>query len=126
MFEEKMDILKMVYQLAHEKESLESSSWSAMDDGIDLDAIRKEREEYPLLNYLKTLDYADIQMIQTIMYLGRDKDYTGSEPREIYDSVFKRLDWNPNKNIEINQIYGKLGVLYRYLKNGFEILNIRV
>lgn len=81
-----------------------------------------------LTDYLETLKYEDIKIIQTIMYIGRDTSY-GIKNEEIdSDKLFQEfyisLTWDENKYIEINQIIEK-EPLDKYLTRGMELLKIK-
>jgi hypothetical protein len=84
------------------------------------------RKEKALEDYLMQLDFEIIKILQTIMYLGRDKDYSNRDsPKDIYLEQRRYFDnegWT-TKEIEINQMTEKLP-LDQYLEEGFKILNI--
>lgn len=78
-------------------------------------------------NYLKSLTFDEIKSLQSIMYLGRDKDYDRSQsPQEIYNAQYdyfdKALGWN-TKELEINQMVEKLP-LDQYLADAKIILGL--
>lgn len=126
-----VEMLKKVYVLAGERAAeIKSKGNKGLNLG-DLEELKKElRTSYPkkqqLINYLESLSFEDIKVIQTVMYLGRDTDYEEYETyKERYENNRKALDsrgWD-TKSIEINQIVQK-APLDRYLLNGFRILNI--
>lgn len=127
-----VEMLKKVYVLAGERaEEINNKGSKGLNLG-DLEALRKELstpepKKAQLIDYLESLSFEDIKVIQTVMYLGRDEDYEEHETyKERYENNRKGLDsrgWN-TKSIEINQIVQK-APLDRYLLNGFRILNIR-
>ncbi|MFB8331281.1 DUF3775 domain-containing protein [Bacillus wiedmannii] len=96
--------------------------FSKSPEGQELD-----KKEELLESYLKELDFDTVKNIQTIMYLGRDRDYdTLDTPEEIYRkerAYFDSQGWN-TMSIEINQMVEKMP-LDRYLESGLEILQIR-
>ena len=78
-------------------------------------------------NYLKSLTFDEIKSLQSIMYLGRDKDYDRNQlPQQIYNSQYdyfdKTLGWN-TKELEIDQMVGKLP-LDLYLTSAKTILEL--
>ena len=86
--------------------------------------LADETNESGLENYLRTLELENIKFVQTIMYLGRDAQYSGTTENEIYESVYNSLSWTNDPEVEINQICEKIGVLREYIKNGLNILKI--
>lgn len=85
--------------------------------------------EVSLKNYMNSLAFEDIKMLQVVMYLGREHDHdkTLSTPLEIYNDYFKYIAGNGwhSKEREINQMKEKMP-LADYLKSGLEILNIEL
>ena len=81
-----------------------------------------------LREYLLGLDFEIVKLVQTIMYIGRDKDYPeNSTPEQISGYNRSYLDeqgWK-SKDIEVSQIVGK-APLYDYLKEGFKVLEINI
>lgn len=130
MFNDKKEILKKVYELARDRHiqyNLNNKK-EGIIDLMSIEDIEWSEEEKALDSYLNTLDFEDVKMIQTIMYLGRDKDYNRSSmPEEIYRENREYMDnlgWT-EKYIEVNQIVEKLP-LDKYLENGLKILNIKL
>ncbi|WP_346962254.1 hypothetical protein [Clostridium sp.] len=81
-----------------------------------------------LEDYLLELEFEAVKVIQTIMYIGRDRDYPeNSNPQDIYRYNREGLDgqkWN-SKEVEVSQIVSK-APLYGYLRDGFKILQINI
>ncbi|PER23511.1 hypothetical protein CN931_01355 [Bacillus sp. AFS054943] len=81
-----------------------------------------------LKNYLEELDFDTVKTIQSIMYLGRDRDYDKQDtPEEIFYKQREDFDsqgWQ-SKSIEINQIVEK-APLDGYLEDGLKILQINL
>lgn len=81
-----------------------------------------------LEEYLLGLDFEIVKVVQTIMYIGRDRDYPeNSTAEEIYHYNRVGLDnqrWS-TKDIEVSQIVSK-APLYDYLRTGFRILEISI
>lgn len=126
-----IDMLKQVYFLAKERaeeiNSGENQTFSLSNLESFLEELSTpEPKKEQLINYLESLSFEDIKVIQTVMYLGRDEDYEEHETyQQRYQNFRNYLDsrgWN-TKSIEINQIVQK-APLDRYLLNGFRILNI--
>lgn len=89
----------------------------------------EDKTESDLYNFLNALDYETIKVLQTLMYLGRDKDYNKNlHSRDIYlreRSYFdNQVGWK-TKEIEINQMVEKLP-LDEYLEDALEILRIEL
>lgn len=137
MFENLIDVFREVYNLAairrKDCDKNGPKSLSISDD------TEKRFEEYlhpnkntprfKLEAYLSSLDFETIKVIQTIMYLGRDKDYKNIvNPEERYKRERESLDQGKgwaSKEIEIDQIVGKVP-LDKYLSDGFKILEIKI
>lgn len=92
-------------------------------EGQKINALANELREY-----LQSLDFDDIKMLQIVMYLGRDQDYdTTLSPDLNYEDQFNYFEnkgWS-SKDIEINQMTHKLP-LAEYLKSGLDILQVSV
>ncbi|PEJ54303.1 hypothetical protein CN676_08705 [Bacillus wiedmannii] len=137
MLKELNGVFKDVINLAHdrrlfyEQHMQEGVAYSVQDihefnrspEGQEL-----EKKDQLLESYLKGLDFDTVKIIQTIMYLGRDKDYNKEDtPEEIYRKergYFDSQGWN-TQDIEINQMVEK-APLDQYLEDGLEILKITI
>lgn len=83
-------------------------------------------EEKELINYLVSLDFETIKVIQTLMYIGREGGCKGDTPYEIYTKERAYMDergWS-KKAIEAAQIEEKMP-LGAYLINGLGILQVQ-
>ena len=83
----------------------------------------KEKE---LIDYLNTLDYEVIKILQVIMYIGRDCSCIEEDATYSYVKTRKRFDldgWNVSKEIEVNQMTDKCP-LYEYWLSGCEKLGV--
>lgn len=85
-----------------------------------------QEKEDALEDYMMSLDFEDIQWLQTLMYLGRDREYDESDSYEerfakIYQDL-NRSGWE-DKRIEVRQMTEK-GPLDIYLMNGSQIVGI--
>ena len=91
------------------------------------DCPEAEEKEAELRDYLGTLDFELIKDIQTVMYLGRDRDYDKNESfDERFASERKHMDANgwSEREVEIEIIIEKTGLLSEYLRKGMEILGV--
>lgn len=82
-----------------------------------------------LYDYLMTLSFEDVKLLQRVMYLGRDREYDEHliAPMDIYNDflrTFRKSDWE-TKDVEAKVLIQK-GNLARYLKDGSKILGIQV
>lgn len=135
LFKGKEQIFRDVIGLAEDRVLV--SERSGFDGGTinEIHEFRRTPEgrkvdvaEASLSDYLFSLSFDDVKMIQTVMYLGRDREYDlSSTPLEIYNEFNEYLDrhgWE-SKEIEANQILEK-GPLADYLKSGLEILDVKI
>lgn len=134
MFEDKSETFKIVYNLAlnvNLENKNKPKSYRSGDDSEKLKELIKSPDKnsarYKLEDYLESLDFETIKIIQTIMYLGRDKEYDELPRPELrYKKLreyFGKSGWS-TKEIEINQMVSKMP-FSKYLKDGFEILGIK-
>jgi hypothetical protein len=133
MFENLKEVLNKVYVLANERRIEEESTYVdgiKVDnlDSLDIENWGYSKKEQELFNFLNSLDFESVKIIQTIMYIGRDHDYDKTDSYEAgYEDYRKSLDsngWN-DKEIEVSQIVQKVP-LDIYLKDGFDILGINL
>ena len=79
-----------------------------------------------LTEILMALDLDKVMVLQTIMYLGRDKDYNAElSPENFfldYEKYIKSLGVK-SKELEVNKMVGKMS-LGEYLIEGYRILGI--
>ena len=134
------NVFKMVYTLANVKhldyEKYGLKEFSTSEEGLEKHINYKNTDnkkivyvsELALENYLLTLEFETIKIIQSIMYLGRDKKYNKkNKVEEIYSKGRKCFDengWN-SREVEVNQIAEKV-CLDCYLLNGLKILEISI
>ena len=133
MFENLKEVLNKVYVLANERRIEEESTYVdgiKVDnlDSLDIENLGYSKKEQELFNFLNSLYFESVKIIQTIMYIGRDHDYDKTDSYEArYEDYRKSLDsngWN-DKEIEVSQIVQKVP-LDIYLKDGFDILGINL
>lgn len=142
MFNEYNDIFKNVLKLA---KKLDEANKKYGENGEELiNGVRVVTEEeksrfmksenYKIIYsyksdlkyYLLSLDYDLIKILQTIMYIGRDNDYSQLEPISRVNKVNEQLEDTRNgKEIEIQGMLDK-EPLYKYLKKGFKRLQIQI
>lgn len=136
MFDNLKEIFRTTISLAEERHKYYNKYRTKESEVVDLmkespkdDNDYKEycNKDKQLDNYLNSLEFEHIKILQTIMYLGRDQDYDSNLiPEEIYKEQRKCMDslgWE-EKHIEVNQMLKKLP-LAEYLKKGCNILNIK-
>lgn len=105
-----------------------TSYYPAFKFVIYLAEQRNNGKEKDLTDFLNSLDFEVIKALQTIMYVGRDASLAESDGTYSYQSVRELLDrqgWNHEKDVEVNQMVEKAD-LEKYLKKGFEKLNIKL
>lgn len=88
-----------------------------------------EKATVALTNYLLTLSFDNVKMLQRVMYLGRDREYDEHlvAQMDIYNDflrTFRKSDWE-TKEVEAKVMVQK-GNLARYLKDGAKILSIQL
>lgn len=131
MFNELNIIFKILFELAQKRRKIEEKyGWKGdiktyLDFNKTKNGILVNQATEELKNFLNALDFEVVKTIQTIMYLGRDKDYENDIPIDRFKKVKKGLIWNNQKSIEVNQIVSKLP-LDKYLEEGFKILGIKI
>ena len=102
--------------------------------GFPLDEKYKSTSEYRkekksvsvLVAYLNSLNYESIKNLQTLMYLGRDQDYSDADSYDDrFDHYRKFLDlqngWKNDKSVGVLQMTKKSS-LAEYLRNGLTII----
>lgn len=130
MINELVPKVKKVIEMAEKCRIHYESSCSKSNNGIinmsDIDDYSESDVEVKLKDYLYSLPYEDIEAIEALMYLGRDKDYDKNQtPEEVLKSeidYMRSTTWGKgDKHLAINQIIEKVP-LGKYLKSGLEIL----
>lgn len=135
LFNDKKQIFRDVIAFADKwKIAYESSGYKGTDvsgllafeatpEGKKIEALEIELDDY-----LQSLTFDDVKMLQIVMYLGRDQDYDESlPPHLIYKNevdYFERNGW-VDKEVEIKQMTEKLP-LAEYLKSGLDILKVSI
>lgn len=154
-------ILKTVYRLAVDEyqKDLEGRRERTCNHGIydlmslDLELLTEERKQSDLLSYLLSLNFENLKVVQTVMYIGRDYEtMLQTECDDEYDGEYDEEDFSRNtisfpvpnpdfvlyewlrdleeckgwksKRIEAEQVYQKKLSLHIYLERAFRILGI--
>lgn len=92
----------------------------------ELEDLIPKGKEKELIDYLNTLDYEVIKILQVIMYIGRDCSCIEEDGTYSYIKTRKNFDlngWNVRKEIEVSQMTDKCP-LYEYWVSGCEKLGI--
>lgn len=146
----KDDIYK-VRQLSKERFlSSKDTSDGCTIGSINLNGIINQRNSDSLLQFLLSLEFDTIKVIQTIMYIGRDyesdankidsNDIQSSDeekvrydielaepinnPNEVFNEYYESLSDNwKSKETEVEQIYSKVP-LYKYLSRAILLLGL--
>lgn len=154
-------ILKTVYRLAveeyqneHERSRERTGEHRVVDlMSLDLKSLVEERKQSELLSYLLSLNFENLKVVQTVMYIGRDYEtMIQTEYDDEYDGEYDEEDFGRNtisfpvpnpdfvlyewlrdleeckgwksKRIEAEQVYQKRLSLHVYLERAFRILGI--
>nr|WP_257151292.1 DUF3775 domain-containing protein [Bacillus pseudomycoides] len=133
IFNDKIDVIKKVILLADERNKAaktnrpkEIKNIGASINSPEYILVKEKRAD--LLEYVNSLDFETVKMLQTIMYLGRDREYdTNDSVEKRYETLrnhFNESGWN-TKDIEVNQMISK-APLGDYLRIGCQILDIKI
>lgn len=111
-----------------------------IDEARKIVALSKRREQkysdtdlsdyygQKIIDILMKLDFDEVMDLQTVMYLGRDKDYNPDLPQEqIFLEYKKNLEslGKSSKELEVEQMVSKM-TLGKYITEGYEILGIKL
>ncbi|MGQ7672618.1 hypothetical protein ACTGX8_05995 [Streptococcus suis] len=123
MFEDMRDVFTKVIELAREKRGVQDTTKDFTIESMKNSPYFIARKK--LTDYLDSLSYDQVKIVQTVMYVGRDTSYemTNINPEDLYEEVFNSLTWHEDKSIEISQIAQK-SPLDDYLIRGMELLKI--
>ena len=122
MYKNLVDVAKEIVSIANIRaKNRKTGFYSLRDISHSDDSCDKQ-----LTEILMKLEYDEVMAIQTIMYLGRDKDYdsslTSDEIFLDYKKYIENLGIN-TKKLAIQQIVEKVP-LGEYLTKGYAILGI--
>ncbi|MFJ7915424.1 MULTISPECIES: hypothetical protein [unclassified Lysinibacillus] len=124
-------IFRRVIQLAENREFEDRNiNIEKVPEMINLLELEKSMElDAPLLEYLKSLSFDEIKMIQVVMHLGRGKyEDQPIGAKEIYEDQLERLfdgKDSETKEIKINIIIEKVP-LARFLRTGLSLLDVKI
>lgn len=130
--EDYIDVLRKIISLAEIRDKAAEHEYGedgVIESVVDLSdiSIEEKEEDKALYEYLKSLQYDAIKVIQVIMYIGRgdflDDDGTSSFSEAW--SFFEQQGWNVNKEVEAMQIYEK-APLAEYLRDGCKRLGLHI
>jgi len=132
MLEQYTDIFNKALELTEKRHNIYLEDSKKYPSGIiKMEEIQEcpeyEEMDRELFKYLNSLDYEAIKILQTIMLLGRQKDYNKKLFGEaIYvdyrEGVDGSIGWH-SKELDINYMTEK-EPLNEYLKDGLKILGI--
>jgi len=132
MLEQYKYVFKIIIMLSEER--AKCINQDTVGDSVINSSEVNENYEYSkysrlLLDFSESLEYETIKVVQTVMYLRRDKDYNETlEKDNIYDAVRKYMDnkigWS-TKGQEIFQMIEKF-FWGQYLTDGIKILEIEI
>ena len=128
MYRNLVNVAKDVVNLANQKELIERERRTyKVVLGDDLEAPDEIKVfSNQIIELLMNLNLEEILALQTIMYLGRDKNIEQKSPDEIFFARFdavKSLSQDP-KEIEVFYMIDK--PLGEYLTEGYRILGIKL
>lgn len=129
MLNEIVPKVKKVIELAticnREYEEKQQKDEYNLADIPDIDDLADNQSEEALTNYLYEMSYEEIEKIEAVMILGREKDYDQKKSAEeiFLDEInYIRLTHGKgDKDLAIDYITSK-AKLSRYLKDGLTIL----
>lgn len=116
--------MKTVYRLAVEEyqnereRSRERTGEHRVVDlmSLDLKSLVEERKQSELLSYLLSLNFENLKVVQTVMYIGRDYEtMIQTEYDDEYDGEYDEEDFSRNT------ISFQCQIRILYYMNGFEI-----
>lgn len=128
MYRNLVNVAKDVVNLASEKELIEREKRTYKvvlgDDSEVPDEIKILSNQ--IMELLMNLNLEEILALETIMYLGRNKNSYNISPNEIFYSHLKYIKSRgvKTKEIEVKHMLDKL--LGEYLTEGFRILGVEL
>ena len=124
MYKNLIDVAKRIVAIANTREQNQQEGFFSLSNPnlSDYDVTYDNQ----LTEILMNLELDEVMALQTIMYLGRDKDYNSNLTS---DEIF--LDYKKNieslgiktKELEVRQMVEKMP-LGKYITNGYAILGI--
>lgn len=124
MYRDLINVARQIVVISNQREENQKDGFFSLDKVVLSDYDNSYDNK--LTEILMALDIEKVMALQTIMYLGRDKDYkTELTPDEIfldYEKYIKSLGVK-SKELEVNQMVEKMP-LGEYLTEGYKILGI--
>lgn len=122
MYKELAETAKKIAEIANKRSENMRKGFFTFNDMVDFDEPYSDQ----ITKILMDLSLDEVMSLQTIMYLGRDKDHNSKlSPDEIfldYKKYIESLGVN-TKKLEVEQMVGK-SYLGKYIREGYEILDI--
>lgn len=124
MYKDLVDVARQIVEISNQREQNQKEGYFSLDkmNLSDYDNSYSKK----LTEILMSLDLEGVTTLQTIMYLGRDKDYnselTSDEIFLDYKKYIESLGVK-SKKIEVKQMVEKMP-LGEYLTEGYKILGI--
>ena len=122
MYKELVETAKKIAEIANKRSENMREGFFTYNDMVDFDEPYSDQ----ITKILMDLSLDEVMSLQTIMYLGRDKDYDSKlSPDEIfldYKKYIESLGVN-TKKLEVEQMVGK-NYLGKYIREGYKILGI--
>lgn len=122
MYKELVDTAKKIVEIANIRSKNTKEGFFTLSDIDDFDEPYSDQ----ISKILMDLNLEQIMSLQTIMYLGREKDYNLElTPDEIFLDYKKYIEslGVKTKELEIKQMVEK-GPLGKYISEGYKILGI--
>ena len=108
MYKNLVNVAKEIIDIANQREQNQRDDFFSLADMnfSDLDTSYSNKLEKILMN----LSFDEVIALQTIMYLGRDKDYKGNTADEIFTDYLKYIKslGVRTKELEVRQMVGKM------------------
>lgn len=124
MYKDLVEVARKIVAIANEREQKQPDGFFSLSDMIlsDFD----DTYDNQLTEILMELDYDEVMALQSIMYLGRNKDHnphlTSDEIFLNYKRYIESLGGN-TKELEVRQMVEKMP-LGEYITDGYAILGI--
>ena len=116
MYKELVETAKKIAEIANKRSENMREGFFTYNDMVDFDEPYSEQ----ITKILMDLSLDEVMSLQTIMYLGRDKDHNSKlSPDEIfldYKKYIESLGVN-TKKLEVEQMVGK-NYLGQYIREG--------
>lgn len=126
MYKNLVNVAREIIKIANERaKENEKEKFISLDkiNFSDFDMSYSDK----LTDILMNLTLEEVKALQSIMYLGRDKDYKGNTADEIFTDYYNYISslGVNKKHIEVRQMVSKIP-LGEYLTEGYRILGINL